>query len=1114
MKLSRSSAKPSSRSLKQKFDYQNLEARQMLSGNVPSMDAQVELTRNFILSQPETQYLIDGESDLRIVEVKHGLASTTTRYQQTIDGLPVHGAIVTINQDGLGNFQQVHHKLAFDQTDLSFPEPLDTIAINMDRAELAAMELAGVAETYVPTRGELGWFVDESGDVHQVWDMMVFSARQPVGDFLTIVDVTSGDVLMQENRAGFAEGEGHVFDPNPWQTQGNGTGLADNDDATSPELDAARVQVVLQGLNEGTGLLIGEFVDLATLNSADLTDVDANETSRVYDYDRDDDRFEQVVVYHSVDQINRYFHELGFDDDAGTPNGIRDFPTLANAHWFDQDQSFYSSGDDAIHMGDGGVDDGEDADIVAHEYGHAIQSNQNAAWGGGEMGAMGEGFGDFLAANFYRGFGDPTFQQSHAPAVGEWDALSYSSDDPPNLRRVDGNKMYPIDLGNGVHADGEIWSRALWDLSNIVGRDYAMQLVLESHFTLNANATMTDAANAILLAHENFQAINNPLSLNQLDLQVRHPFALRGILPAMDQVEFNFENYATNQTGITLYASDLDAGTTQMATVRSSDGDVEQVLMMNLGGGYMVGTVGLATAAIVANDGQIELINETTNLTVSYFNATDTATAEAEILVIEGSNGDDIITVDIGTTVLITVNGEEFSVDPKAVGTLEFNAKAGNDTITINDGSGNDQATLGEYFVKVDGFFNFTALSVENVTLNSGGGFDTAKMYGTDRDDVVKVTGDSVNYAGQQFENIVNDYDRVLTFATQGGLDRVTFMDTAGSDRFYGTPTYANMTTSNSFVNARGFDKVMAHATEGGFDYASFVGTSDADTLFASAGLANMKGSGYELNASGFERASADGRGGADTANLMGTETNDVFYSTPHFAYLYGTGYFNHVLRFESVTAHGNGGNDRANMFDSPGTDTYRGTPTFSAIFNDQYRNQANKFSRVSVFGSAGQNNAVLVDSEGNDRFVGREKDAYMIGTGYLNYVAGFDSVNAMASGGNDIAILHDSIEDNRFFGSSLFASLSGNTFYNRAEGFDRVTAYFSKGVDRARFDDSTASDTFVGNNQNASMFAPSYFIHTTGLDVITAVSKQGGSDVLGKAVIQFDLIEVGNWNE
>jgi Zn-dependent metalloprotease len=44
------------------------------------------------------------------------------------------------------------------------------------------------------------------------------------------------------------------------------------------------------------------------------------------------------------------------------------------------------------------VDDAEDADVIVHEYGHAIQADQVPGFGaGGDAGGMGEGFGDYLA---------------------------------------------------------------------------------------------------------------------------------------------------------------------------------------------------------------------------------------------------------------------------------------------------------------------------------------------------------------------------------------------------------------------------------------------------------------------------------------------------------------------------------------------------------------------------------------------------------------------------------------------------------------------------------------------------------------------------------------------
>ena len=136
---------------------------------------------------------------------------------------------------------------------------------------------------------------------------------------------------------------------------------------------------------------------------------------------------------------------------------------------------------------------------------------------------MGEGFGDYLAASFFQTFGDVAFQTNHAAAVGEWDATSYSSDSPPNLRRVDGNKTYPGDLTGGVHADGEIWSRALWDMNQALGAVVADQIILESHFLLPGSSSMVTAAEMVLLADENINAGANAAA-------IRQAFEDRGIL--------------------------------------------------------------------------------------------------------------------------------------------------------------------------------------------------------------------------------------------------------------------------------------------------------------------------------------------------------------------------------------------------------------------------------------------------------------------------------------------------------------------------------------------------------------------------------------------------------
>ncbi len=567
------------------------------------------VARDFLSGRQETAYLFNNQNNLDLVEIKRGLASTVSRFQQTFNGVPVVDAYVTAIQGPTGEFVRV-----LDQgMAIKNSTPFDGWIPNNQYFQTVAMNHAGADRTFAPSVGQLVWLPTDNSSVEQVWQVTVFGVNTLThGDFLTYIDIDSGTVISQENRIDHVDGVGQVFYPNPYQTQGNGTNLTDNNDANNATLTSQRINVTLQGLLAGTGLLRGDFVDLSTLNSPGLPDVDANEVSRVYDYTRDNDRFEQVVVYHTVDQINRYFHALGFDDQNVTPNGIRDFPTLANAHWDNADNSFYSTGDNAIHFGDGGVDDAEDGDIVAHEYGHAVQHDQNATWGGGEMGAMGEGFGDYLAATFFKTFGNAAFQAAHAAAVGEWDATSYSSDNPPNLRRVDGNKMYPGDLTGGVHADGEIWSRALWDMNNALGAAVADQIILESHFLLGGNATMVNGAEAILLADQNLNAGANQAA-------IRNAFVARGILQPIAGLGTVTLNSAAYLVGSTLMITVTDGNGVPpiQVTVTNSNGDTELLTLAAGGGGVYTGSIVSVAGAAVAGDGQLQAAVGNT-VTVTY----------------------------------------------------------------------------------------------------------------------------------------------------------------------------------------------------------------------------------------------------------------------------------------------------------------------------------------------------------------------------------------------------------------------------------------------------------------------------------------------------------------
>ncbi|MEM8679154.1 MAG: hypothetical protein AAGF97_07375, partial [Planctomycetota bacterium] len=213
----------------------------------------------------------DAVRELETRSVKHGLASSHVRYQQVSDGLEVLGGEVTVHFNDRGAVTTVHNRYR----DLAMPA--DHIPdFPAHQAIQLAEQVAGVTETFGSADYELAWWPHEDGSAALVWDIMVYGYA-PFGNFQTRVDAETGELINQDNLAAAATGTGWVFEANPFQMKGDGNGLEDDADANSPELQAQLRSVELQGLDNGTGLLRGEYVDLVSINNPAYSDPDADE---------------------------------------------------------------------------------------------------------------------------------------------------------------------------------------------------------------------------------------------------------------------------------------------------------------------------------------------------------------------------------------------------------------------------------------------------------------------------------------------------------------------------------------------------------------------------------------------------------------------------------------------------------------------------------------------------------------------------------------------------------------------------------------------------------------------------------------------------------------------
>src|SRR4051794_5427933 len=427
-------------------------------------------------------------SQFRFTSVRQSQIGTHIRGYQVVDGEKVDGSAAIVNI--------VKGRVVWVQADqVQTRARRAAHPISARAAKAGALSALGVS---LPTRVHAERLLTAAGDVYRV---SVFSLHPAIARTVD-VSAATGRVVASRDRNLYDDAVGTVFDPNPIVTSHNtdlrelgDTGTGVDADIDSPELDAQLKDRPVRDYDPQlalAGKLSGPWINAQS--PAPFVQV----TPGRFDINRGMPQFEALMAYVHIDRFQRYLQDtLGFKNVNAESQDLYALPVEG------YDNSFYQPGNDIIVLGAGGVDDGEDAEVFLHEYGHAVQDAQVPGWGAQEEGgAMGEGYGDFQAGNYYaktsNGFQDACLM--------EWDSTSYSTDNPTCIRRMDNTKRYPKDMDDEVHDDGEIWSAFLWRLRSHLGTtpdemsDNAFRLVLNSHELLTPNAKFRDAVLALKTA--------------------------------------------------------------------------------------------------------------------------------------------------------------------------------------------------------------------------------------------------------------------------------------------------------------------------------------------------------------------------------------------------------------------------------------------------------------------------------------------------------------------------------------------------------------------------------------------------------------------------------------
>lgn len=273
-----------------------------------------------------------------------------------------------------------------------------------------------------------------------------------------------------------------VFYPDPLSVAQTiyGGNFQDFGDSDVNILNQQRRNVSLS-LKEMTG---GIWLENRHVRIRRLSPVVNYDTSLLYpisDITRGMKNFEAVNILYHISRVREGMATLGFGNLFDTAISI-------DPHGYSGDQSMFTfhNGKPVLKFGDGGVDDAEDADVIIHEYHHAVLEDASpGAYNGAEKIATDEGSCDYFAKTW-----NVRLDSFHAADVFPWDGHN------PFFtgRTIISQKKYPADMTGSVHRNGEIWSSALWEIRHEIGRDAADKLAYQTQYAAAPFLTMRQMA--------------------------------------------------------------------------------------------------------------------------------------------------------------------------------------------------------------------------------------------------------------------------------------------------------------------------------------------------------------------------------------------------------------------------------------------------------------------------------------------------------------------------------------------------------------------------------------------------------------------------------------------
>ena len=443
--------------------------------------------------QAVKEYLLNTISNLKPESVSIELADEISspkgkhfRFNQTINGKNVFRGSVKVNLANDGRILSVfdHTFPVYGNVDADFPDHAayhEGLAVHYNQDDNGKLHHYDLQEMYM----------DYEGEVIPVIHLEVVENSDR---YYELVLDKHAKVIYQNDLLSYAAPQDSivtlwVFNPDPLTSanQNYGAPYADNNDQDVLELNAERVSVQSNvTFDNDTFFLRSDFVEIKEV-SLPMTSTTYS-LGPEFNYTRSEAGFEDVNAYYHINHFQQYIRTLGFTN-------IVDYPIVVDAHALSgSDNSNFNAGFNPprLQFGEGGVDDAEDADVIIHEFGHAIMHSAAPGTNNGtQRRTLDEATGDYFASSYSRSLSPNRWSD-----VFTWDGHN----EYWNGRSSVSTDHYPEDLNNNLYTDADIWSATLMQIWGDIGRETTDAIMIQAAYGFSEGMTMSQAALLFLQA--------------------------------------------------------------------------------------------------------------------------------------------------------------------------------------------------------------------------------------------------------------------------------------------------------------------------------------------------------------------------------------------------------------------------------------------------------------------------------------------------------------------------------------------------------------------------------------------------------------------------------------